>query len=375
MGKYRSVRRALPLLLVVLTLVAGLVAVTAPSASAASVDRQLSRTQCALTGRVYVDGGCSRVRCLPGAFLDKKGRDAELCARPGRAGAPYGQPINSVRCRELGRVWIGPTNICASNPYRTVRTVRGAPQCADPRATYVNHREEEGYFDECLSPNRVRKLGRVARKENRSLPSVALDRGRANCSYRGGWVMTGGVCVQRLGPPPASDLGGVLMTGDSVSWRAWDDLHAKRKDWELDLRPGRRLDELAGRLEHYRRDHGDPARLIIQLGTNRRNGYTEADFRATMATVPAGTPVMFLLPFRHRTAVNRSLVAFTKRYEGWMRTLAASRPQTCLAEWPSYAAKNLDKLADGEHPDRQHEGWYARYVLTQWAACESQLGL
>lgn len=367
-------RRAVASLLAVLTLAAGLVALTGSSSSAAPPDRAMDRRDCALAGRVYVDGaGCSRVKCVKGARMYKKGRDAELCERPGRTGAAYGQPINSSRCRALGRVWIDKINICASNPDRSQKVRARAQQCTNPRATYLNHAEEEGYYDECLAPAKVRKLERTAKRQKISLARAALERGRVNCSYRAGWVMQNGVCVVRQGPPPASDLGGFFMTGDSVSWRAWDELR-ERVDWELDLRPGRRLDELAGRLDWYRANHGDPARIVIQLGTNRRTGFGEQDFRDTMNTIAPGTPVMMLLPYRTYTAKNASLVAATKRYEAWMRSYAAERTNICLADWPAYAAKNLHKLVDGEHPGRAHEDWYARYVVRAWGTCAKQLG-
>ncbi len=75
-----------------------------------------------------------------------------------------------------------------------------APQCMNPRATYVNHTEEEGYYDECLAPAKVRKLERAAKRQKISLARAALERGRANCSYRAGWVLQNGVCVVRAGP-------------------------------------------------------------------------------------------------------------------------------------------------------------------------------
>jgi hypothetical protein len=370
------VRRALVVLLAALSLAAGLLVATGTSAQAASYDRALGRGECALTGRVFVAGqGCSRTRCLPGATLDKTGRDAELCERRGPHGWAYGQPINQRRCAALGRRWVDEVNICASNPDRARRVVRGAPQCTDPRATYVNHSEEEGYYDECLPPNRLRKAERFAKRQRLSLNKAALDLNRFNCSYRAGWVMSGGRCTKRLGPVPADALGGTFMTGDSVSWRADGEIHARARSWVLDLRPGRRLDELQGRLDWFRANHGEPDRVIIQLGTNRRAGYTEQQFRATMATIAPGTPVLMFLPYRHPDAGNASLVSATKKYAGWIRSLAAERPSTCLADWPSYAAQHLGNLVDGEHPDRQHEGWYARYVLRSWAQCEAALGL
>ena len=369
-------RRALCLLIAVLSLTAGLTVVSGSGADAASsVDRRLSPRECTLTGRVFLPGrGCDRRHCVRGATMVKKGRDAELCARRGPGGAAYGQPISSRRCRDLGRVWIGEINICASNPLRYRRVVPHAPQCRNRSATYVNHREQEGYYDECLSPHRLAKLRTLAKRKKISLGRAAVDRSRFNCSYRAGWEMNGGVCVVREGPPRPADLGGLFMTGDSVSWRADDELAARARRWTLDLRPGRRLDELAGRLDWFRANHGDPDQVIIQLGTNRRAGYTERDFQATVDTIPDGTPVLFLLPYRKFTGANANLVSATKRYAGWMRTVAAERPQTCLADWPSYAARHLSNLVDGEHPDSRHEDWYARYVVRAWHNCERRLG-
>jgi hypothetical protein len=340
-----------------------------------AVDRRLDHRECNLTGRVWTSGGCARHHCVSGSVMFKEGHDAELCRLAGRNGAEYARPINSRRCAQLNRVWIGEINSCASNPNRARRMVEHSARCTGAASTYVNHSEEEGFYDECLTPHRVNQLRRIAKRKKISLNQVAVDRSRFNCSYRGGTVMKDGVCIRRPGPPPAADLGGFLMVGDSVSWRADNELAGRAPGWELDLRPGRRLDELPGRLDWFRSDHGNPDRLIVQLGTNRRQGFNEGDFRVVMASVPSTTPVMFLLPYRKFTGNNKGPVAATKKYAGWMRRLAADRPQTCLADWPTYAANHLANLVDGEHPDARHESWYARYVIHAWGRCAKQLGV
>ncbi len=377
MAQFCPVRRALVVLLAVLAMAGTLTVVSGSGAdAAASVDPRLSKGECALTGRVYVAGrGCARHYCVAGATMFKEGHDAELCQLRGRSGAEYARPINSRRCADLGRIWIGEINSCASNPDRSRTVVAGAPQCRGGGKVYLNHSESEGHYDECLSPSRVAKLRNVARRTGQSLNDVALDRNRFNCSYRAGWVMTGGTCVRRTAPVPASQQGGFYMVGDSVSWRADNELFARQKDWILDLRPGRRLDELPGRLDWFRANHADPDQVIVQLGTNRRKGYNEADFRTTIATIPADVPILFLLPYRHFEGDNAGPVAATKKYATWMRNLAADRPLTCLSEWPKIAAAHLSNLVDGEHPDAHHEDWYARYVVKAWGTCSQQLGL
>jgi hypothetical protein len=371
-----AVRRASALLLA-LVLVAvslGLSGTAATAGKGSEVDPRLSPRECSLTGRAWI-GGCARHRCVAGSTMFKEGHDAELCRLAGPRGAEYARPISSQRCRQLNRVWIGEINSCASNPDRARGVVRHSARCLGAASTYVNHTEEEGFYDECLTPHRVAELRHIAKRTKTSLNRAALSRSRFNCSYRGGWVMKDGVCVRRPGPPPAADLGGFLMVGDSVSWRADNELAARERDWTFDTRPGRRLDELPGRLDVYRADHGNPAQLIIQLGTNRRKGFNEDDFRTVMASLPDSTPVLFLLPYRTFMGDNAGPVHATKKYASWMRRLAADRPQTCLADWPTYAAKHLGNLVDGEHPDARHEDWYARYVFRAWGNCSRRLGL
>lgn len=376
MAQFCPVRRAFAVVLAVLALAAGLTVVTGSVADAApSVDKRLSAGECALTGRVYIAGrGCARHYCVAGATMFKEGHDAELCQLRGRSGAEYARPINSRRCADLGRIWIGEINSCASNPNRARTLVGNAPQCRGS-AIYVNHNESEGKYDECISPTRIAQLRKIARRTGASLNETALVRNRFNCSYRAGWKMDGGVCVEREGPVPPSQQGGFYMVGDSVSWRADNELYRLQKDWVLDLRPGRRLDELPGRLDWFRANHGDPDQVIVQLGTNRRKGFNEADFRTTVASIPADVPILFLLPYRKFNGDNAGPVAATKKYAGWMRSLAADRPLTCLSDWPKIAASHLSNLVDGEHPDAQHEGWYARYVVGAWGDCARALGL
>ena len=380
MAQFCPVRRSLVLLISLLSLLLAasvLTVVTASSVSAAAdADPRLSRSQCALTGRVWIPGsGCARHRCVPGARMFKEGHNAELCELSGPKGWFFAQPIAARRCTDLGRVWIGQINSCASNPNRARRVVPNAPQCTGRGQTYVDHRETEGWYDECVSPHRLARLQRIARHEKESLNDAAQDRNRFNCSYRAGWTMDGGVCVKREGPVPASQQGGLLMVGDSVSWRAENELAPLEPSWTLDLRPGRRLDELSGRLDWFRANHGDPDDVILELGTNRRRGFGERAFRDTISAIPASTPILFLLPYREFQGDNAGPVHATKKYGAWMHRLARDRPLTCLSDWPKIASHHLSNLVDGEHPDAQHEHWYAHYVVRAWARCQKQLGL
>ena len=143
---------------------------------------------------------------------------------------------------------------------------------------------------------------------------------------------------RREGPPPA-DLGGFLMVGDSVSWRADDELAAREPRWARPAPrpPPRRAAGPAGLVPRRPRQ---PDQLIVQLGTNRRRGSRgRLPRRDGHAPGQHAGAVPAALPQVHRR--NEGPVRAAKKYANWMRRLAANRPQTCLADWPTYAVNHL----------------------------------
>ena len=74
--------------------------------------------------------------------------------------------------------------------------------------------------------------------------------------------------------------GGVLLVGDSVSWRGSDELARLRPELTVDAEPARRPTELAARLDAFRAKHGQPAGLVVELGTNPAPGFRRRDLAA-----------------------------------------------------------------------------------------------
>jgi hypothetical protein len=349
----------------------------APADAAVRVDPRLTHAQCTLTGRVWVSGavtGCARYECVAGARIFKAGYNAELCEQSGKHGAEYARPIDSRICAALHRVWIGQINSCASNPDRARETIPNAPQCAGPWSTYVTHSEAEGHYDECMTPGRVGRLRGIARRTKAPFAKVSLTRSAVDCEHNAGHVLQRGLCVVRTGPVPAADLGGLVMIGDSVMWRAENELGARHPDWDTDGIPGRKIGDLQSRLDWYRRDHGNPSQLIVQLGNNATPQFTRNQFDAVIATVPATTSIMLILPYRAAQSEDKDAVSATIRYQRWERSLGASRPNTCVADWPAVAEAHPGNLVDGEHPNDTHEVWYARWVGRAWSDCLTSLG-
>ncbi len=322
---------------------------TALADSGSTYDRSLRPGECALLGRAYTTGlGCARDRCVEGAVQWRKVAGAEACAQVGQPrGFGYAATVDVRQCQELHRRWIAPVNYCASQPDRSLAAARDAPQCADPAGIYVTLSETEGRYDECLTTARVAELTRQAAVHGTTLAAeVAAQQRRAK-------------------PSP----GGLLMLGDSVSWRGSDELARLRPELTVDAEPARRPTELATRLDAFRAERGEPAGLVVELGTNPAPGFKRRDLAAAVRSLPATTPVMFVLPYVEVASDPVVASSWSRQFDGWMRSVAAGRPHTCVADWPAYVRSHPGLLQDGTHPRNDAEAIWARWVLVQWSRC------
>jgi hypothetical protein len=51
-----------------------------------------------------------------------------------------------------------------------------------------------------------------------------------------------------------------------------------------------------------------------------------------------------------------------------MRSVAAARDHTYVADWPAYVRAHPGLLQDGIHPYHQDEGQWARWLLQRWGS-------
>jgi hypothetical protein len=330
-------------------------------------DATIGARDCSLLGRVDTRRGCSRDQCVKGARWGNHGRGAEVCARSGRDGRVYATPVAKDRCQALGRRWISQVNWCASNPDRSVTTIAHAPQCQGKRSTYVTHTETEGHYDECLRPSDVRRLRALAESSGASFEHVSEERSPLLCSYRPGRAMVDGVCTPSATAPQAA--GGVLLVGDSIAWRGSDELARLRPSWTIDGYPGRRFTDLQDRIDFYLAGHTAPTGVILELGTNAAGSYKRSALDQSLATLPADTRLMLVVPYRG-TARNPGVqLKAQARYDSWYRKIARTRPDTCLADWRSLVRKHPDVLVDGVHPTHRSESRWAHFVADAWDHC------
>lgn len=327
-------RRLALLLLAVLCVVGSEVALPASSVAPgaapaaadapdpAAYDRAVGPADCALLGRVHVPAlGCAREACVEGAVPWRRTPGAEACALPDQPrGHGFGATVPARECRALGRRWLAAVNYCASEPDRSLREVADAPQCAEPGRTYVVRREVEGAYDACVAPGHP-------------LPRVAAR------------------------------SGGVLVVGDSLSWRGSDELASLAPGMDVDGEPGRRPSELRPRLAGARASAG----VVVELGTNSAPGYGRRDLAAALRRVPQRTPVLLVLPYVQGPGGRPT--AATRRFGGWVRSLAAYRERACVADWPAYVRAHPGLLQDGIHVRNEREPEWARWLVAAWDRC------
>jgi hypothetical protein len=340
---------------------------TAPVSAAGSYDARVSAADCDLLGRAYAKGlGCSRTTCVSGAKRYRKVYGAEACRLRTETEFGFVSTIESRRCQALGRRWIAAVNYCASYPDRSADAVYNAPQCEGARSVYVPLSETDGYYDECLTPARVRELVLLGRLEGKSLTQEASERSSVQCRWRPESAFVAGRCVAGRGSRPAR--GGTVMVGDSLTWRGTDELTKRRPTFFVDGEPARQLSALPGRLAAYSDLAGAPTGVVIALGTvPSPAGFDKSDLARVVRSLPRSARLMFVLPYAELTP-GRPTPHSTK-VAAWMRAIGTSRSRSCLADWPAYVRSHRGVLQDGVHVTRAAEKQWARFVDKAWSRC------
>jgi hypothetical protein len=363
----RTAAAALTALCLLVPALVGLTSSPTAAAGSAAYDRTLNAAKCELLGREHVPGaGCSRTRCVDGARLFRRIHGAEACQLRGQGSYGFVATVDFRRCAQLGRRWIRQVNYCAAYPDRSVTAVYDAPQCVGARSVYVLNTEEDGYYDECLTPARVDQLAEYARSSDSTLTAQASLRSEVQCQDRPATSYVGGKCVSDPGSVPSR--GGTLMVGDSLTWRGTDELAKLRNTFTLDGEPGRPMSELHKRLDFYVAGHGQPTDLIIALGTvPPPGGFGKSDLVRVVKSVPRTTKIMFVTPYAATRSGRPS--ARTATVGSWMRSIAKSRGRTCVADWASFARSRPALLQDGVHVKNAQERTWAKFIDKQWRRC------
>jgi hypothetical protein len=145
-----------------------------------------------------------------------------------------------------------------------------------------------------------------------------------------------------------------MMIGDSITRASVDALRARGVRWEITSIPGRDVSTLPYYVRDRMMNTAYPLRyLVVALATNATPGWTKAKYAEAL---PEGVTVEFVTSFRDydkfpATTDYRRRAYVQYAYSLWMKQLAAERPNTCVADWRSYAGPRRARvLRDGVHP-------------------------
>ena len=290
--------------------------------------------ECALLGRVYdARQGCARERCVAPAVPFKLSLGTEMCALPGQGRYGYGAAVEYRRCAGAapavavrhGLVRVQP------RPRAEAGHRRAAVRRARPRRT---------------SPTTRPRAGTTSASVRTGSPSCSASptgtappwpgrprRGRGRCARTARGTPSGGVAA---GPALSRTRprAGRCSVGDSLTWRGTDELGELAPDLTIDGQPARQLRELAASAPRVRAGPRRPGRA--HPGARHEPGppaTATLALAADIGSLPSSTLVMFVLPYRADRSDPPKVQHSTTVYSDWMRSLAASRPRSCVADW------------------------------------------
>ncbi len=374
-------RLAASVLVLVLTAVAfvAISAVTREPASAgrlgvvdySPVDTALDPATCADLGRVWAtrrgQTGCQRVRCLRAGATIAGDYNTESCRL---GGSDYAVSLESRLCRRLDRRWIGAVNRCLANVDRSTprNLFHDARQCRAPATTYVVIKARDG-IDLCVTPTELQAARRTAAVRGIRLPDAVLARSEVLCATRASYQWSGRTCrALRPGEEKHKLTDRVFVIGDSVTWRAADEIARRHPTWAVDGRPGSALNSWTPRFESYLGTHTMPRTVVLALGTNGTRT-TRQDYLDALRLVPARTRVVLVTPYRDPAVYGQRRADLMTDIGHWMSEIVADRPHTCLAPWQVTATTRPDLLVDGVHQQRSAERTWATLVARAASSC------
>lgn len=149
----------------------------------------------------------------------------------------------------------------------------------------------------------------------------------------------------------------VLVVGDSMTFRAQEELRNGRPDWEwhIDAIKGSNVTTLHNRIRAWRDANGQPDLLIIALGTNGDPDWTKQDYVSATWLVNKDVPIVFQTVYRSAADWGQAAHDRMQQYSSWMNQIATERKNSAAGQW---RARVVDEPAyvriDGVHQADQY---------------------
>jgi len=225
------------------------------------------------------------------------------------------------------------------------------------------------YPDLCITPAEAESVAREAQRRRTSIAAAAGGRSRIICAAAPGYDWKAGRC-RPLGRGESKTRTPVrtLVVGDSVTYRAGDEMTEANRGWVVDGQAGTVIASFARRYRAFTRLHRTPRTVVMALATNVDGDASRRAFERAAARVPRSTRLVLVTPFRDRRVYPREARVLAERTR-WLEALDRSRPGTCVAPWRAVAQRNPDLIVDGVHQTARGEEVFASVVARAVQAC------
>jgi lysophospholipase L1-like esterase len=174
---------------------------------------------------------------------------------------------------------------------------------------------------------------------------------------------------------PRAPRPAVWVVGDSVTVYAAGALRSRLSSTvegriEIDAEIGRNVDLLDDLVRQQLARTDRPRAMVLALGTNPDAGWTLSDYRRVVDSIPDSITVVLVTVFRSRGTVPASVLHQLDDYSRWMRSIARTRDNVCVAPWRGrVSGRGEHYLLDGVHPNRRGSRLLADVVAEAVAQC------
>lgn len=149
----------------------------------------------------------------------------------------------------------------------------------------------------------------------------------------------------------------VLVVGDSMTFRAQEELRNGKPDWEwhIDAVKGSNVTTLHDRIKAWRNANGQPDLLIIALGTNGDPNWTKQDYVEATWLVYKTVPIVFQTVYRSAADWGQAAHDRMQQYSQWMNQIATDRPNSSAGQWRARVVETPAYVrVDGVHQADQY---------------------
>jgi hypothetical protein len=178
--------------------------------------------------------------------------------------------------------------------------------------------------------------------------------------------------------PSADRRTAVWVVGDSVTVYSEVALRAQLASTvdgrvEVNAVSGRNVVELDDLVRSRLAQGTWPRTMVLALGTNPDPVWTRSDYRRVLDSIPDSISVVLVTVYRAPGTAPAAVLRELASYSRWMRQLAGSRANVCLAPWRARAQQHPERYTlDGVHPNDRGADVFADLVTAAVAGCGSQ---